>query len=58
MIKLTERATSRLTFGSIRTKIGEPLGASRFNHDTPMAVLNWQADGISPSGERLREASS
>ena len=42
----------------IRTKNGEPLGASRFNHDTPMAVLNWQGRRHFAFGERPREASS
>jgi hypothetical protein len=34
------------------------LGASRFNHDTPMAVLNWQSRRHFAFGERHREASS
>ena len=44
--------------GCIRTRSVEPLGASRFNHDTPMAVVDWQGRRHFAFGERPREASS
>ena len=34
------------------------LDASRFNHDTPMTVLNWQSRRQFAFGERPREVSS
>jgi hypothetical protein len=58
MIKLTE-AREITPYVWVHPDDGaEPLGASRFNHDTPMAALDWQGRRHFAFRERSREASS